>query len=189
LDTPRPSVNIAQVNRAALALTVLLGAAVATSTAATGSTTKIACGSERWTVKTLQDRPRLKPTKNRTIAQLIAIPTPSSLPATRLPDEFAVYRVTAQVTLVRHESDEDFHLVVQDAAGNYMIVEVPSGSCVAGATPLRRQQMANARTAATTCTKAVMIGVLFHDFFHHQTGVAPNVIELHPLLAFRCLTP
>ena len=78
---------------------------------------------------------------------------------------------------------------MQDAAGNHMIVEVPSGSCVASATPLRQQQMANARAAAMTCTNAVMVGVLFHDFFHHQTGVAPNVIELHPLLSFRCLVP
>jgi hypothetical protein len=34
---------------------------------------------------------------------------------------------------------------------------------------------------------AQLIGVAFFDFFHHQTGVAPNEIELHPLLAFRCL--
>jgi 2-haloacid dehalogenase len=30
--------------------------------------------------------------------------------------------------------------------------------------------------------------VAFFDFFHHQTGVAPNEIELHPILAFRCLS-
>jgi hypothetical protein len=26
------------------------------------------------------------------------------------------------------------------------------------------------------------------DFDHGQTGVAPNAIELHPILAFRCLS-
>jgi hypothetical protein len=31
-------------------------------------------------------------------------------------------------------------------------------------------------------------GVVFFDFDHGQTGVAPNAIELHPILAFRCLT-
>jgi hypothetical protein len=27
----------------------------------------------------------------------------------------------------------------------------------------------------------------FFDYNHGQTGVAPNAIELHPILAFRCL--
>jgi hypothetical protein len=31
-------------------------------------------------------------------------------------------------------------------------------------------------------------GVAFFDFPHGQTGVAPNAIELHPILGFRCLT-
>jgi hypothetical protein len=30
--------------------------------------------------------------------------------------------------------------------------------------------------------------VAFFDFKHGQTGVAPNVIELHPILKFRCLS-
>jgi hypothetical protein len=30
-------------------------------------------------------------------------------------------------------------------------------------------------------------GVAFFDFDHGQTGVTPNAIELHPVLAFRCL--
>ena len=33
-----------------------------------------------------------------------------------------------------------------------------------------------------------MTGVAFFDFPHGQTGVAPNAIELHPVLAFRCLS-
>src|SRR5205807_5628531 len=108
--------------------------------------------------------------RNTTIAQLVSLPKTTTLPPTRTADEYQVYRLIAQVTLVRHEADDDFHLVIQDSAGNDMIAEVPSGSCVSAATPLRRRQMANARAAATTCMKAVMIGVLFHDFFHHQTG-------------------
>jgi hypothetical protein len=31
------------------------------------------------------------------------------------------------------------------------------------------------------------MGVAFFDFFHGQDGVAPNEIELHPVLSFRCL--
>jgi hypothetical protein len=32
-------------------------------------------------------------------------------------------------------------------------------------------------------------GVAFFDFLHGQTGAAPNGIELHPILRFRCLRP
>jgi hypothetical protein len=31
-------------------------------------------------------------------------------------------------------------------------------------------------------------GVAFFDFLHGQTGVAPNGIELHPVLDFACLS-
>ncbi len=34
------------------------------------------------------------------------------------------------------------------------------------------------------CGKALVTGVAFWDFRHGQTGVAPNAIELHPVLAF-----
>jgi hypothetical protein len=46
-----------------------------------------ACGVERWTVKTLQDRPRLLPAQKTTIHYLITRRAPSSLPDTRLPFE------------------------------------------------------------------------------------------------------
>jgi hypothetical protein len=48
--------------------------------------------------------------------------------------------------------------------------------------------MAQARRAAKTCAKARVTGVAFFDFDHGQTGVAPNAIELHPILAFSCLS-
>src|SRR6266511_1367907 len=72
------------------------------------------CGVERWTVKTLQDRPRLLPVRDTTIAYLVARRPPSPLRATRFPFERHVFRVTAAVTLVRPEDDGDFHLVLSD---------------------------------------------------------------------------
>ena len=30
--------------------------------------------------------------------------------------------------------------------------------------------------------------IAFFDFDHGQTGVAPNAIELHPILRFKCLS-
>jgi hypothetical protein len=68
-----------------------------------------------------------------------------------------------------------------------MIAEAPVAECTSGATASRRTQMKEARAAVRLCDQADLTGVAFFDFFHHQTGVAPNEIELHPILAFHCL--
>jgi hypothetical protein len=150
---------------------------------------RILCGVERWTVKTLQDRPMLLAPKATTIAFLTSRPAPASLPNARLPFERHIYTVTAAVTLVRAESDGDFHLVLTDRSSRTMIAESPEAGCNSGATPARIKQMQTARAAVRLCTKARVTGVAFFDFKHGQTGVAPNAIELHPVLAFRCLVP
>jgi hypothetical protein len=69
-----------------------------------------------------------------------------------------------------------------------MIAEAPSPSCDSRATTYRRKQMRVARSHVRLCAKARVTGVAFFDFKHGQTGVAPNAIELHPILAFRCLS-
>jgi hypothetical protein len=147
------------------------------------------CGVERWKVKTLQDRPSLLAVQTKTIAYLISRTKPTPLPGDRASFERHQFKVTAHVTKVIGEDDGDLHLVLQDAAGNTMIAEAPTASCDSGATAYRRNQMAQARAAVKVCANAELIGVAFFDFFHHQTGVAPNEIELHPILSFKCLTP
>jgi hypothetical protein len=117
----------------------------------------LACGVERWKVKTLQDRPRLLPLRDTTIAYLVGRPRPASLPATRLPFERHIFRVRATVTLVRPESDSDLHLVIQSGT-SHMIAEAPSRSCTMGATRTRRSQMNQARGAVRLCTNAVVTG-------------------------------
>jgi hypothetical protein len=179
------------VKRKSVAVTgiaLLLGSAVFTlgSTSHAGTSTITKCGHERWKVKTLQDRPKLHAVKTATIAQLINEPKPSPLPGTRAPFEFNVYKVTAKVTQIIAEDDGDVHLVLTDGT-HTMIAEAPTADCNTAATPYRRKQMKDARDAVKICDNAHLIGVAFFDFFHHQTGVAPNEIELHPLLAFRCL--
>jgi hypothetical protein len=142
---------------------------------------------ERWTVKTLQDRPVLLAPRITTVHFLITRPAPATLPYTRLPFERHVYTVVAAVTLVRPEADSDLHLVLQ-AGPDHMIAEAPSPSCDTRATPQRRKQMTVARAHVRLCARARVTGVAFFDFNHGQTGVAPNAIELHPVLAFRCLS-
>jgi len=153
--------------------------------AASAQPLRVACGVERWTVKTLQDRPRLLPVRDVTITYLVSRPAPGSLPPTRLPFERNLFRVRAAVVLVRPEDDGDFHVVLSDGTRT-MISEAPLPSCTQNALPAYRTQMAQARQRVRLCAKAVVTGVAFFDFKHGQTGVAPNAIELHPILAFRC---
>jgi hypothetical protein len=179
------------IRAAALAAAVFVAglATVAASTAGASvqHDARILCGVERWTVKTLQDRPILIPAKTVTLHYLVTRPAPSSLPSIRLPFERHVFRVVAAVTLIRPESDDDFHLVLS-AGGQTMIAESPAPYCTAGAFPVRRTQMRRARAAVRLCARAAVTGVAFFDYDHGQTGVAPNAIELHPILAFRCLS-
>jgi hypothetical protein len=65
-----------------LALVAFVTASVEKATSASG---RVECGVERWTVKTLQDRPALLPGQQTTIAFLSSRPAPASLPETRLP--------------------------------------------------------------------------------------------------------
>jgi hypothetical protein len=192
----RPIDRARRLLRPCLLLGVLVLAVTATPTlahplavsSAPTSASRATCGVERWTVKTLQDRPRLLPLRDVTIAYLVSRQHPATLPDRRLPFERHVFRVTAAVTLDRPEADGDLHLVLSDGART-MIAESPSPSCISGATPTRRRQMARTRRRVQLCAKARVSGVAFFDFKHGQTGVAPNAIELHPVLAFRCLQP
>jgi hypothetical protein len=170
---------------AAAGIALILSAVLTVGTASHAGTTT-SCGHERWTVKTLQDKPVLHSVQTNTIAQLITTPKPSQLPATRTSFEFNVFKVTAKVTKIIGEADGDLHLVISDGA-HTMIAEAPVFECTVGATAYRRTQMKNARAAVRLCDSAELTGVAFFDFFHHQTGVAPNEIELHPVLAFHCV--
>jgi hypothetical protein len=181
--TPRPLARTA-LAAIVVGLIVIVGLAPPKASA---STAHIFCGVERWNVKTLQDRPTLLPVQTTTIASLIAHPKPSPLPGTRAPFERHQFKVTAQVVRMHSEHDGDVHLVLKDAAGHTMIAEAPNASCEPGATAYRRHQMAQARAAVKICGQAEIMGVAFFDFFHNQDGVAPNAIELHPILSFRCL--
>ena len=135
----------------------------------------------------MQDRPRLLRRANTTIAHLISLPRPAHLPQTRLPFERHVFRVVAAVTLVRPEDDGDLHLVLRTSLSVHMIAEAPNApTCTPRATAFRKLQMVRARGAVRLCRRATVTGVAFFDFLHGQTGVAPNAIELRPILGFSC---
>jgi len=181
------------VKRASVVLLIAVVAAVAARVAApahqrgAGFSAALACGVERWSLKTLKDRPLLLRARSTTVAYLTSLPRPSYLPARRLLRERQIYSVIASVTLKRSEDDLDYHLVLRSGSRT-MIAETPSSLCTKGATALRRKQMVAARKVARLCARARVVGVAFFDFLHGQTGVARNGIELHPVLGFACLS-
>src|SRR5262249_56187925 len=88
-----------------LAVAGLLGAWASHGERTSAATARADCGVERWTVKTLGDRPSLLPARKTTLKYLTSRAAPEGLPQTRLPFERRVYTVTAAVTLVRPEDD------------------------------------------------------------------------------------
>jgi hypothetical protein len=164
-----------------------------------------ACGSERWTVKTLSDAAaakidlaKLKPT---TVEGLRHLKVPKNLEATsarRAGAEKTVYTVQGLLMSMKREEDSDIHLVIADPRlGGSMIVELPSDACDVAAVPAARLMMTQARvdlaaacggepgaSPVTLTGSATITGIGFFDLIHGQAGVGPNGIELHPVLSF-----
>lgn len=159
------------------------------------------CGVERWAVKTLTDPAASKVSMNppnSTVEQLAALPVPSgfSANARRLPPEFQTYTVKALLLKVKQEADSDFHLVIAGSSGRTMIAEIPLADCAVGSRV--QTQIATVREAfiarfgqpSPSTWQLVnqwvfLTGVLFFDVPHGQTGVAPNAVELHPVLVLQ----
>lgn len=169
------------------------------------------CGVERIEIKTLTD-PTAKSVSltpvQTTVQALRAVPVPPGYnrydDSSRYPVERHVYSLTAQIIGFKHESDRDFHIVIASPnnASQTMIVEPPDPNC-----PLSRKSGHAAQFAAVRATMvrcfgepttyfrrltghpvAVFTGVGYLDPIHGQTGVAPNGIELHPLLGLKILS-
>jgi len=162
------------------------------------------CGVERQKIKTLADKDATAimkgPIQASTIHDLIAhaAPTKQELldaTATRFPAERMKVEVSAMVVGYKKESDLDFHIVLSDpSTGQTMIAEIPSGSCIpleyaSEFTALQKQFASDfgkpiARFKQVTPEKVKITGIVFFDFLHGQTGVAPNGVELHPVLGW-----
>lgn len=163
------------------------------------------CGTERWPVKTLSDSDAASvnfSSVQTTVPQLRSLPAPGALPQSSrvAPTELTTYSITALVKEFKLEDDQDIHLVITDPSdpSQTMIVEFPDASKCSGAVgSAHATDMIAARQALTAAFgqpssshfttisgMATITGVAFFDFQHGQTGVAPNAIELHPVLSF-----
>lgn len=157
-----------------------------------------ACGVERWSVKTGTDPQassvNLSTYISSTIYNFHQSTRPGSLPSNGRvsPRETTQYRLSGTLTKYVREADSDYHLVIKDSAGRTMIVELPASNCVGAGSPFgpgiaRARSQFDARFTATTSMKTTSTpvtikGVGFWDYIHGQTGVAPNGIEVHPVL-------
>lgn len=191
--------------RLLLAFAVVLAALVAALAAAPGRSTpaSMSCGVERWSVKTLQDPAGkaldLSSIKKTTVNALRAKTVQRGPAGSRGSGvESTFYEVRARLVSAKLEDDDDVHLVIKGlTTAGTMIVEFPTVACSSNANAGAKTRMKNARNAfvaacgmpgASSFTKlkgkATIRGIGFFDFLHGQTGVAPNGIELHPVLRF-----
>jgi hypothetical protein len=161
-------------------------------------TQSVLCGGvERWSVKVLTD-PNVN-TVNftpviTTLDILINLSTP--IPTSSNPRiagiEDKVYTIRCHITIKKSESDYDYHLVLSDGI-HTLIAETPDPACATASSSayvnnfIAVRNFVDANIAAgnvynVNLPDVDVTGVAFIDLEHGQTGVAPNNIELHPML-------
>jgi hypothetical protein len=160
--------------------------------------TNAQCGAERWSVKTGTDTDaslvNLSSPTSTTIANLTAIPAPAQIPDQQRiqPTETTLWTLSATLVEFIHAYDSDYHMVLMDSAGRTMIAEIPDPNCVGPGSPFtagiaHARAQFDAKFTATGDFQTVNVpvqitGVGFFDYIEGQEGVAPNAIELHPII-------
>ncbi len=172
------------------------------------------CGTERWHIKTLDDAGAAQVSSApiaATVTQLRAFSVPAAFNKNNdtsryAPVEKTEYTVSALLVGFKEEADRDLHVVLADPAhpAHTLIGEVPDPKCSTVIASGRAAQISAVRTAFTKCFGAApaggglkkfsgkfvakLTGIGFFDVLHGQTGVAPNGIELHPILRIKAET-
>jgi hypothetical protein len=174
----------------------------------------LTCGNERWDVKTLTDKDAAKVdlvnmTESVNFPTLLEMKVPytkwsNSLPRAKL--ERMTWSITADVIAFKVEDDRDIHIVLADHRNHKltMVAEIPDPACMKNS-PVKAQVTAVRanfqkifgplpKTVGKLHTlkeaiPVVIQGVVFFDKLHGQTGVAPNGVELHPVLGIEQNVP
>ena len=172
------------------------------SVSAQGGTCGRRCGVERWQIKTLSDAERDRVDRTpveTTVEELVVLPRPRRTPqySRVAPTELTTFRVDAYLGGYRPESDGDMHLILFGMQNQRvsLVAEIPnpncSGACASGLSEDFAKARATLRDILTTPNPADepivvrVTGVGFFDRNHGQIGAAPNLIELHPVLAIQ----
>jgi hypothetical protein len=137
--------------------------------------------------------------KDTTVAAIAHPDRPVPTPTTRdTPFERQVWRVTAQITEFKSESDSDIHLVLFDK-GAYGIAEIPAAACVPTKARARASIVGVRARFEAACGKAAgswkqlaavvtISGVGFWDKKHTQNPHARNFAELHPVTGLKLIS-
>src|SRR6266568_289303 len=112
--------------------------------------------------------------------------------------ERTIYLLHVMVVGWKAEADSDYHLVIADSGAltRTMIVEAPNPRCARACASAWAPAFAAVRASIRGIlglppvrfrrlrrpVPVTLAGVGFFDVLHGQTGVAPNGLELHPLL-------
>lgn len=148
-----------------------------------------------------------------TVAALVATPAPTAAAKDTRANQIEKQAFTVHAKLIGFkqelqgsEGDHDFHIVLQDLdSADTMIVEIPSPACQGVCDSIVRDSIQSARNEFSAAfpknpprSDFVLVdgsptvevtGIGMFDFFHRQTGVARNCIELHPVLDIQFPAP
>lgn len=162
----------------------------------------LACGSERWFVKTLSDPDAravdITSSTPISIRELNGLDTHcTDLPERRaFTEEFKVYETTGRITYIAHEDDRDYHIAMEDpnSPGFTVVTELadilcagavisPHFASLTAADAMWKILLDGRSTSAFLGATVHVRGVGFYDFAHGQRGRSTNCIELHPILS------
>ena len=161
----------------------------------------LACGVERWFVKTLADADaasvRTTDVTTLSISELAGFPAHCDGGPDRrtYPEEFRVFEVVGRITFVAREDDRDYHIALEDPdrPASTVVTEIadtvcqgaamsPHLSTLMGARLMFEMLLAGRAPSALVGQTVRVRGVGFFDFDHGQRGRSANCIELHPVL-------
>jgi hypothetical protein len=164
------------------------------------------CGKWRWAIKTLTD-PGAAQLLNQqpqetTIGQILTDVPPQPLRTQsmidgvlpRFPTEKQLVVFTANIKEVKHEGDQDYHLILEEpTTGKEMVGEIPDPNCPSfnGFPDLQTRfatlrkwvdkNVGNSNEDGDPAITVKIVGVKFWDEPGHATGSPPNGREIHPV--------
>lgn len=158
-------------------------------------------GKSRWDVKTLSDKEeaRINYTPVYTKIENLVLTNPSNKVGNdtrRFDIEFNTYSLECRILKYILEDDGDYHVVLSGIKdpSKTLIAEIPDPTCNTVQISKHnnifievRKSFENSWLHTTRQDTQIFIitGVAFYDIIHNQFGVAPNGIEIHPVLSFK----
>jgi hypothetical protein len=164
----------------------------------------VKCGQERWDVKTLSDADtsqiNFNAPKLTTVTEQIHMERPEGTMQERQHTETTEYEFDCNIIGFKREKDQDFHIVVADVnTEERMVIEIASPECESVKQSGRYTEMKVVHNwfeqnigvphysfYNLPNPMAVKVrGIGYWDFLHHQTGMAANGREIHPVLSIQ----